>query len=115
MLDALLLNCELSEVTFIHDYIQLTFYEVGLSAYNHVTLEKNGVRLRQGDSGFCDLLVTQIGSAVTAVNFMERESLSVTFNSGVIFSIGLAEIDQRGAEAFQVNNLEGLILVEQNE
>ena len=57
MLDALLLNCELSQVTFVHDYIQLTFQDVGLSAYNHVTLEANDTRLAQGDIGFCDLLV----------------------------------------------------------
>ena len=56
MIDLLLDVEPLSQVVFVHDYIQLAFQDTYFSLYNQVTVIRHDNLLTRNDLGFCDEL-----------------------------------------------------------
>jgi len=104
----------LTQVVFIHDYLQLVFQSQCLSVYNLAQLEQNGTTLTQGASGFCDSLVGLIGCAVVRAHRNDRYKLILEFQNGDKFLIPSAGEYVRGLEAFQFNGSDEFLVVEQN-
>jgi hypothetical protein len=101
----------MSQVVFVHDYLQLVFQGSCFSIYNLATLHEDGVLLEQGQPGFCDKLVGLIGQALSMVSSIGESSLTLTFLNGAVLAVAP---DGSGPEAWQFNSLGGLIVVEQN-
>lgn len=106
----------LSQVIFIHDYLQLVFQDEVFSIYNVSKLVNDGTELTQGTPGFCDAMVNLIEQHVVGVSSTTEYPLSLMFNNGSQFVVLGGDLGSRGPEAFQYinrNNL-NLIVVEQN-
>jgi hypothetical protein len=99
----------LSQVVFIHDYLQLVFQDACFSIYNPAELRQGDSLLSQGEPGFGDVLVSLIGQPLTSAS--SSPSLSLTFQGGTILVI--AQFGQ-GPEAWQYSALGEPIVVEQN-
>ena len=104
----------LSQVVFIHDYLQLVFQGESFSVYNVSKLVHNGTELIQGQSGFCDAMVNLIGQRVVTAAVSTENPLSLSFESGSKFSVLPGSVGARGPEAFQFTGRYNQIIVEQN-
>lgn len=101
----------LSQVVFVHNYLQLVFQNSGFSIYNAATLLSNGVAVERGQSGFCDKLVGLIGQPLLGVVAPDDSSLILTFQDGSVLSV--ASVGS-GPEAWQFNSISGPVVVAQN-
>jgi hypothetical protein len=99
----------LSQVVFVHDYIQLVFQDACFSIYNIAELRRGDTSVLQGQPGFCDGLVGLIGLPLISVS--ARPILSLTFQGGV--TLVVTEVCS-GPEAWQYNSPGCPIVVEQN-
>ena len=99
----------LSQVVFVHDYVQLVFQDRALSLFNSITYQHGASQLVQGDSGFCDALVGLIGKSATADS--DSGTLVLDFGTGqrVVVS-GSGE----GPEAWVFTGVGVPTVVEQN-
>ena len=104
----------LSQVIFIHDYIQLIFQEYILSIYNPIEIYVENKTITDGEMGFADALRNLIGNRVIKTNYKQNTSASFEFSNKVKICISLEQNDNLGPEAFQLNDSESQILVEQN-
>ena len=104
----------LTQVVFIHNYLQLVFQDVGFSIYNNAKLVHNQIASLQGSPGFCDALVSLIGQRVVGVAHAKEFPLTLSFENGAQFMVLSGEFGARGPEAFQFNGQNNLIVVEQN-
>jgi hypothetical protein len=105
----------LSQVVFIHDYIQLIFQGEGFSLYSRVALAKQGREILQGSDGFADEITRLIGQRVSAAGATNRSKLEMQFEGGSVVWILHGQENERGQEAFQYSNCDGVIVVEQND
>lgn len=99
----------LSEVVFIHDYLQLVFQDACFSIYNAIELRQGNSSLSQGQSGFCDGLVGLIGQPLKAAS--ANPSLSLTFQNGTVLAVAQSG---HSPEAWQYNSLGQPIVAVQN-
>ena len=67
-----------------------------------------------GETGFTDALRNLIGKHVVKTNYKQNSCASFEFSNKVKISITLEPNGNLCAEAFQLNDSESLILVEQN-
>ncbi len=104
----------LSQVVFIHDYLQLVFQGESCTVYNLAKLMQNGIESIQGAPGFCDGLVSLIGQRISAVSTSVEHPLVLTFEGGEQFLVLSGVVGARGSEAFQFINRSNQIIVEQN-
>jgi hypothetical protein len=104
----------LTQVVFVHDYIQLVFQDQCFSIYNAAELVKDGVCIAQGKRGFCDGLVALIDSHVSSVERSKTASLSLTFDTGAVLHVLSDDASVRGPEAYKFNGPNNLLVVEQN-
>lgn len=102
----------LSQVVFVHDYLQLVFQNCAFTIYNLTTYSKATTVFRQGDPGFCDALVSLIDQ--TARVEAQDESLLLHFAGGAVVSVPTSGPDTQGPEAWQFGRLGGPYVVEQN-
>ena len=102
----------LSQVVFVHDYLQLVFQDCAFTLYNCATYTKGTTALRQGQIGFCDALVSLIDQ--DARTEVRSESLVLHFTSGAVVSVPTSGPNARGPEAWQFNRLGAPPVVEQN-
>ena len=102
----------LSQVVFIHDYLQLVFQDCAFTIYNRASYASGRTALLQGEPGFCDALVGLIEQSAR-VEFISGE-LSLHFVRGAVVSVVNAGPCARGPEAWQFGRLGGPQLVEQN-
>ena len=101
----------LSEVVFVHDYLQLVFQDERLSVFNPCSLTAPGLKLRTGEPGFCDALVSLIGQTASACA-QSSELLSLSFSGGVVLAV---LPDQSGSvEAFAFHSEGNRVIVERN-
>lgn len=91
----------LSQVVFIHDYLQLVFQGACFSIYNATELKHGSSSLLQGQPGFCDGLVSLIGQPLISAS--ANPSLSLTFQNGTILVVGQSG---PGPEAWQYDSLD---------
>ena len=101
----------LTQVVFVHEYLQLVFQDTGFSLYNPVELRLNGHVIRQNESGFADGLVGLIGQSVLSAATVETSGLALSFTSGTIVSV---DSDGPGPEAWQFNSLGCAPVIAQN-
>lgn len=99
----------LSQVVFVHDYIQLVFQDACFSIYNIAELQLAETTLLQGQPGFCDALVGLIGLPLISVS--SGPMLSLSFQGGVMFVVTEGS---SGPEAWQYNSPGFSSVVEQN-
>jgi hypothetical protein len=71
-----------SQVVFIHDYFQLIFHDEGFNIYNVAEVDHRGVKVAQGEPGFCDAVVSLIGQRVTEVSRSDTQVLKLSFEQG---------------------------------
>jgi hypothetical protein len=102
----------LSQVVFVHDYLQLVFQDYAFSIYNQATYTLGAIAIRPGEAGFCDALVSLNGQT-TQVDFAGN-TLSLRFNSGAVVSVESSGAASRGPEAWQFGWFGGPLVVEQN-
>ena len=77
----------LSQVVFIHDYLQLVFQADRFSIYSLAEIEAHGAKVAQGQSGFCDAVFALIGQRVVEVSQSPSHVLVLTFEKGTQFSV----------------------------
>lgn len=99
----------LSQVVFVHDYIQLVFQDACFSIYNTVELRQGETVTLQGCPGFCDGLVNLIGQSLISASV--EPPLSLEFQSGLVLVV---QQPGDGPEAWQYSSSTGSIVVEQN-
>lgn len=93
----------LSAVTFIQDYLQLSFDGPGLSVFNPLTVGANGKSITSWQPGFRDLLCGQITKVVARVEYRREEALTLCFSDGSLLSVSLRPDDCSGPEAFSAH------------
>ncbi len=94
----------LSQVWFVHDYIQLKFHDDHtINVYNPFNVENGGKFYKQGEFGYADTLVGIIGSKITEVSYKQFSHFSLTFSCGATFTIELARGLANIPEAFEMN------------
>lgn len=104
----------LSQVVFVHDYLQLVFEDESYSIYNVAKLAGNGTEWLQGEKGFCDALVNLIGRRVKSAVSSTEYPIVLNFEGGVQLQVLSGPLGARGPEAFQFIDKNSQILVEQN-
>lgn len=104
----------LSQVVFVHDYLQLVFQDETFSIYNLTELVFRSIEILQGTPGFCDGLVNLIGQRAVSVAQTERWALSLSFEGGAKLHVLSSGVAARGPEAFQFAGKDNLLVVEQN-
>jgi hypothetical protein len=102
----------LSQVVFVHEYLQLVFQDLVFTLYNIATCSTGSGDLRQGQPGFCDALVSLIDQTARAEVLADK--LLLHFSSGTVVSVPVSGPDVRGPEAWQFGQLGGPTVVEQN-
>jgi hypothetical protein len=101
----------LSQVVFVHSYLQLVFQDSCFSIYNPSTLRVRDTILTFGQPGFADDIVALIGQGLSSVSLDGEDSISLIFKTGAVLSVARGGT---GPEAWQYNSLGGPIVVEQN-
>jgi len=86
-------GAQLSEVTFVQDYLQLWFDGPGINVMNPLTVRTPTATITAWQPGFRDLLCGQIAKIVAAVERVEGEALVVQFEDESSVEISLREQD----------------------
>ena len=105
----------LSQVVFVHDYIQLIFQNESFSLYNRVGLASNSRETLQGSDSFAAEITRLVGQRAKAAGATNRSKLEIQFEGGSVVWLLSSQEHERGLEAFQYNNCTGSIVVEQND
>jgi len=102
----------LTQVVFVHDYVQLIFETETLSIYGRMRFRgMQGDEFKQGQAGFADALVGLIGAKASSVSTSQAECLAIQFQEKGRLVV---THDSTDPEAFQFNTETGLIVVQQN-
>ncbi len=90
----------LSQVVFVHDYVQLVFEDECFSLYNSIVVLLDAIEYPQGNAGFANALISLIGRAVVEAGATDECSLQLHLEGGarvqVLKTRGIAR-----PEAFQ--------------
>jgi len=98
---------QLSSVTFVQDYLQLSFDGPRINVFNPLRVKTLSSCITSWSPGFRDLVCGQIGKVVAAVNSQPAEALTVVFEDGSSLSISLLPEDSMGPEAYYANGFKG--------
>lgn len=93
----------LSEVGFVHDYVQLHFQDLVLNLYSQLVVRAEGHALNQGDERFAGKLIKFLGQRVASVEYNAGSSLSISFSGGSSLVASLRAQDVKGVELFQLS------------
>jgi len=105
----------LTQVVFVHDYVQLVFDTEILSVYNPMSFRgSQGEGLEQGQIGFADALVGLIGAKASSVNTSQAECLALQFENNGRLAVRRGTDEVPGPEAFQFSSVAGHVVVQQN-
>jgi hypothetical protein len=105
----------LSQVVFIHDYIQLVFQDDVFSIYNAAEVSVEEAKFSQGRPGFTDALIGLIESRATSVISGTEYSLQIFFEKGAVVTVLRGSAKDNGPEAWQFGSLGGPVIVEIND
>jgi len=105
----------LSQVVFIHDYIQLVFQSATFTIYNSCSIELNGESISHGSRGFADQLVQQLGLHAQAQSATGEHALSLLFENGLALKVKRRDEKNPGPEAYEAHTDAGDIVMELNE
>lgn len=101
----------LTQVVFVHDYVQLVFQDAGFSVYNRLTINQGGDLVDREHVGFCDRLVRLIGETIRDVCVGADNTLRLTFENGTELCV---VPDGDSVEGWQFNSLNQPAVVFQN-
>src|SRR2546423_2064380 len=94
-----LVGAELASVTFVRDYVQLSFDGPRLSALTPMTVVTRRVTVTSCDDQFRNRLCELIGRSITEVDARPDEALTIGFADGSSVSISLRPEHYPGPEA----------------
>lgn len=97
----------LSQVVFLHDYLQLVFGDSSLSIYGPAAITIRDATCVFGQTGFCDAMVSLLGATVLSVAADVAGSLHIQFDSGAKIAVAASG---DGPESWQLN-ADGEIIV----
>lgn len=97
----------LSQVVFVHDYIQMRFQESVFNLYNSPVIEFETKILFRDDPGFCDKLVDLIDNKLIAVSDSEDYSITMTFENGTVVAV---QRSNEFPEAWEFSSKEGIVV-----
>lgn len=101
-----------TQVVFVHDYVQLVFETATLSIYNSMWFRGlQGEEVDRGHTGFADALVGVIGTKACSVDRSAAECLVLQFEGKGRLAVAH---DSSGPEAFQFNTAAGSFVMQQN-
>ena len=103
----------LSQVVFIHDYVQLRFQEASLSLYSRLTIESGNGVLDRTDSNFAGAVVGLIGQWIASIDYRPGDHLRLMFSGGMTIVTSLRAEDCNGPEHFHLNQPGLPLVVEQ--
>ncbi|MBF5057378.1 hypothetical protein Y5W_02672 [Alcanivorax sp. 521-1] len=97
-------GCEpLSQVWFVHDYIQLQMQDRTVTVLNEPCLRlPSGKLLGRDDLGFCDNLVRQIGESIQDAMLEEGDHFALLFSSGAALIVPLTADAAKVPEALEL-------------
>ena len=104
----------LTQVIFVHDYIQVKFDDDIYSLYNRLEIQNASGVLRQGQDGFTDALVNLIGHAITSDSREPGAALVLLFDNQSTLRVLEGPENENGPEAYHYAAANGSIVVEQN-
>lgn len=90
---------QLSAVTFVQDYLQLSFDGPTINVMNPLTVEAEGRSIISWQPGFRDLLCAKMTKVVAATDYRNDHSLRIQFEDGACLAISLREADYTSPEA----------------
>lgn len=99
----------LSQVVFVHDYLQLVFQDARFSIYNAAELRRGNATFLSEQPGFRDELVGLIGQPLISASGVP--SLSLAFQNGAVLVVAKSG---DGPEAWAYQSVKGELVVEQN-
>jgi hypothetical protein len=86
---ALLDAAPVSQIVFVHDYLQIVFDDTRLSVYASATVSSGSRTLVRSEAGYCDALADLIGNRVTSVEYVRARQLRLTFEGGESVAVSL--------------------------
>lgn len=101
----------LSEVRFVHDYVQFIFWPHGLSVYARLCVSNGGRILSSSDARFYDSICTLIGQKLVAVTRVEKIKLELLFSAGTRLIVSLRPEDAVGPEIAMLSEANGASLM----
>ena len=102
----------LTQVVFVHDYVQFIFETETLSIYGRMRYRGlEGDELEYGQPGFADALAGLIGAKASSVSTSQAECLALQFEEKGRLAV---THESTGPEAFQFVTEAGVIVVQQN-
>jgi len=98
-------QCEpMTQVVFIHDYIQLVFQDCRINVYNTAQITtSDGVIVLQNNPGFADQTVNLLEQKITSAYISESRELSLCFTNGTKFKTLNSPEHCHGPEAFEAS------------
>ncbi|HEX7952656.1 MAG TPA: hypothetical protein VF523_06245 [Burkholderiales bacterium] len=102
----------LSEVRFVHDYVQLVLWPHTLSLYPKLRMSVGDHTLRSTDQGFYDSICRLIGQRIEKVGREEKVQLSFQFTGGTKLLVSLRPEDAVCEEVAMLSDDKGGLLVE---
>lgn len=102
----------LSEVRFVHDYVQLIFEPYTLSLYAPLKVLVGARTLKPTDAGYHNGICLLIGQTLTSVFRAKTVQLEFTFSGGTKLLVSLRQEDANGPEVAELSRPGGPIMVE---
>ena len=101
----------LSEVRFVHDYVQLVLWTNTLSIYPRLHVSTGERILSSDDSGFYDGICGLIGQSLVAATRVEKVRLEFLFSGGTNLLVSLRPQDAVGPEIAALSDATGAYLM----
>ncbi len=99
-----LIGEKLSSITFVMDYIQLSFDGPTINVYAPILVKDEITTTRCGEDQFRNQICSFIAKQVKEVTFAESESIYIYFEDHSQIQISLRESDYTGPEAIECHN-----------
>jgi hypothetical protein len=94
---------KLSRITFVLDYLQMSFDGPPLTLWVWPRIHRSGGELRRDDPGYADALLAQIGKLLVGVDELLDLGLALDFDDGTRLSVPLDGTDSVGPEVAMFN------------
>jgi len=101
----------LSEVRFVHDYVQFVLWPHTLSVYPHIRVSSGEYVRSPADPGFYDSICRLIGQKLVKVIRVEKAQLEFAFSQGTNLLVSLRPEDAVGPEIAMLSSTNGADLM----
>ena len=104
---SILVDCQLSSVEFVQDYLQLRFDGPCLTTITHPRVHVGNKWYMWGIPGYRDQLCERITQVVSRVSLIEDQELCIEFDDHTCIAVSLRQEDYRAAEAARFDDGQG--------